>query len=78
VITMADDPGGTLVKLLELLCFTRTRYKTKLQEHSGSGKVGRPKPCKGVLSLLKKPRKGVLSLFNFRHLDKHFEWYGKG
>jgi len=31
VFTMADDQGGTLdVKLLELLCFTRTRYKNKV------------------------------------------------
>jgi len=32
VITMADDDqGGRLdVKLLELLCFTRTRYKNKV------------------------------------------------
>jgi len=31
VITMADDQGGTLdVKLLELLCFKRTRYKDKV------------------------------------------------
>jgi len=30
VITMADDQGGTLdVNLLELLCFTRQRYKAK-------------------------------------------------
>jgi len=30
VITMADDQVGTLdVKLLELLCFTRTKYKNK-------------------------------------------------
>ena len=31
VITMADDQGRTLdVKLLKLLCFTRTRYKAKV------------------------------------------------
>jgi hypothetical protein len=41
---MADDQGGTLdVKLLELLCFTRTRYKNKvtralLMENGGSAK----------------------------------------
>jgi len=30
VVTMADDRGGRLdVKLLELLCFTRTQYKNK-------------------------------------------------
>jgi len=30
VITLVDDQGGTLdVKLLELLCFTRTRYEAK-------------------------------------------------
>ena len=44
VITMADDQGGTLdVKLLELLCFTRTRYKAKVtralkMDNSGSAK----------------------------------------
>ena len=31
VITLADDQGGTLdVKLLELLCLTRTRYKSRV------------------------------------------------
>jgi len=31
VITLADDQGGTLdVKLLELLCFTRTRYNSRV------------------------------------------------
>jgi len=44
VITMADDQGGTLdVKLLELLCITRTRYKNKVRralkmEYGGSAK----------------------------------------
>ena len=33
VITMADDDGNTLhVKLLELLCFTRTRHKAKVAD----------------------------------------------
>jgi len=30
LVPVADDQGGTLdVKLLELLCFTRARYKAK-------------------------------------------------
>ena len=33
VITLGDDQGRTLdVKLLELLCFTRTRYKDKVAD----------------------------------------------
>jgi len=75
VMTMADDQGGTLdVKLLELLCFIRTRYRNKVTRALRMEKGGSAKnPYKGVLSLFKKPLKGVLSLFNFRHLDKHFE-----
>jgi len=55
VITMADDQGGTLdVKLLELLCFTRTRYKNKVtrilnMENDGSAKrIG--KGCRPIWS----------------------------
>jgi len=33
VITLGDDQGRALdVKLLELLCFTRTRYKNKVRD----------------------------------------------
>ena len=44
VITMADDQGRTLdVKLLELLCFTHTKYKAKSKKHAVAG--GRMMVC---------------------------------
>jgi len=53
VITMADDQGGTLdVKLLELLCFTRTRYKNKVADARKRENDGLPKSMNaGCLSI---------------------------
>ena len=53
VITMADDQGGTLdVKLLELLCFTRTRYKNKVADTRKRENDGLPKSMNaGCLSI---------------------------
>jgi len=53
VITMADDQGHTPdVKLLELLCFTRTRHKAKVADALKREKEGLPKSInKGCQSI---------------------------